>query len=97
MPRKERNYAAEYAAYGGTPAAKKARAQRNAARREAIRDGLVKKGDGMDVDHIVPISKGGSTSAESNRRVVPRGVNRSFSRTSTGALKSQTSARERKR
>jgi hypothetical protein len=51
-----------------------------------IKAGRVKKGDGMDVDHKKPLSKGGSTGA-SNLRVKPKSANRSFARTSSGAMK----------
>jgi len=91
-----RDYRREYAAYQGTPEQIHNRALRNKARREEIKAGKAHKGDGMDVDHTVPISKGGATT-ERNLRVVPKSENRSFSRTKTGALKSQTSARERKK
>ncbi len=79
----------EYEAYQGTPEQKKNRAARNAARREAEREGVVQKGDGKDIDHKVPLSKGG-TNAKSNLRAVPKSDNRSFPRTKTGALKSNT-------
>ncbi len=91
-----RNYAREYRQYHGKPDNIKERAQRVMARRALMKDGVVRKGDGMDVDHTVPLSKGG-TSEKTNLRPVPKSENRSFARTSTGALKSQTSARERKR
>ena len=91
-----RNYKLEYERYQGKPEQIKARDARNKARRDAMKKGLVKKGDGMDVDHTVPISKGGALT-DANTRVVPEGENRSFSRTKTGALKSQISARERKK
>lgn len=68
----------------------------NAARREAIREGLASKGDGKDVDHKKPLSKGGDNS-KSNLRVVSASANRSFSRNKDGSLKSQTSKRERSR
>ena len=55
-------------AYDASPARKKARAARNKARRQAEREGKVKKGDGKHVDHIKPLSEGGS-SAKSNTRV----------------------------
>lgn len=55
--------------------------------------GKVHKGDGKDVDHTKPLSKGG-TNSPSNYRVVSASTNRSFSRTSNGGLKSQTSRRE---
>jgi 5-methylcytosine-specific restriction endonuclease McrA len=86
MPRNPRDYAKEYAAYDGTPAVKKKRAQRNKARRIMEREGAVHKGDGKDVDHKTPLSKGGST-GRSNLRVKPASSNRSFKRTTTGAMK----------
>jgi len=74
----------------------KQRAERNAARKDAMDRGAVRKGDGKDVDHVVPLSKGGSNKG-SNTRVVSAGQNRSFSRNADGSLKSQTSKRERKK
>lgn len=47
----------------------KDRAARNKARRAAIRKGKAKKGDGTHVDHIKPLTSGGSTKL-SNTRVV---------------------------
>jgi hypothetical protein len=44
-----------------------------------------------------PLSKGGSATDKSNRRVVSASANRSFQRNSDGSLKSQTSKAERKR
>jgi 5-methylcytosine-specific restriction endonuclease McrA len=57
------------------------RVQRNAARREMMRAGLVHKGDGKEVDHIKPLSKGG-TNSRSNLRVKTAVANRSFARQS---------------
>lgn len=37
--------------YNSRPEQKKNRAARNAARRQAMKDGKVRKGDGKDVDH----------------------------------------------
>ena len=65
---KPRPYKKEYEQYDGTEAVKKRRAQRNKARRLMEREGLVHKGDGKDVDHIRPLSKGG-TSAKTNLRM----------------------------
>ena len=48
----KRNYPKEYRDYQGTPEQIKRRAQRNKARSEAMADGKVKKGDGLEVDHI---------------------------------------------
>jgi hypothetical protein len=81
-----RDYKQEYANYDGTPEVKKKRAQRNKARRMLEREGIVKKGDGKDVDHMTPLSKGGTT-ARSNLKAKPASANRSFKRTSTGAIK----------
>ena len=46
-----RDYKREYAIYHGKPEQIKRRAQRNKTRRMMARAGLVRKGDGMDVDH----------------------------------------------
>lgn len=53
------------------------RAQRNAARAALEKKGVVKKGDGKDVDHIKPVRSGG-TNAPSNLRVVPKSINRGW-------------------
>ena len=82
--------------YNATPAATAKRVANNSARAGAIKAGKAKVGDGKDVDHIKPLSKGGSNK-KSNLRVVPASVNRSFSRSSNSSLKSQTSKRERKK
>jgi hypothetical protein len=81
-----RNYAKEYANYDGTPVVKKKRAQRNKARRILEREGVVHKGDGKDVDHKTPLSKGGTT-VRSNLKAVPAAKNRSYARKSDGSMK----------
>jgi len=81
-----RNFRSEYENYHSKPEAKKDRAKRNKARRMMEREGVVKKGDGLDIDHKKPLSKGGST-ARSNLRVQPASANRSFKRTSSGKMK----------
>lgn len=83
-PASKRNYAHEYAIE--TPERKKQRAERNKARRMLMREGKVHVGDGMDVDHKTPLSKGGKT-VRSNVRVQTAHANRSYKRTSTGAVK----------
>ena len=72
---KPRPYAKEYAEYQGTEEQKKNRAKRNKARRQLTREGVVHKGDGMDVDHKKPLSKGGST-ARSNLKAITKSANR---------------------
>ena len=92
-----RDYAREVAKYTSKPAVVKKRTEQNAARREMEKAGKVHKGDGKQVDHIQPLSKGGAGRDRSNLRVVPASQNESFSRNKDGSLKSQTSKRERKR
>jgi len=77
---KKRNYDAEYKNYQGTEEQKKKRAQRNAARRKAMRDGKVSKGDGKDVAHKKAMDKGGKNS--DGTRVESKSRNRSFKRDS---------------
>lgn len=94
MKNGKRDYKREVAKYTSKPEVKKKRAEQNAARREMVQRGLAHKGDGKDVDHKRPLSKGG-TNSSSNLRVVPASQNRSFSRNKDGSLKSQRSKRER--
>lgn len=76
MPRKEpRNYKKEYTDYHGTPEQRANRSARGVARYHAMKAGKVKKGDGKEIDHIKPLSKGGSKKA-SNTRVVNKITNR---------------------
>ena len=70
--RKPRNYRKEYDNFHGTPKQIKMRGLRNSARRQS---GLA-VGDPREVDHIVPLSKGGSH-RKSNLRIVSRHTNRS--------------------
>lgn len=61
-------------------------AKRKRIRRALEKDGKVHKGDGKDVDHKKPLSKGGSNS-KSNVRVVSASANRGFPRNSDGSMK----------
>jgi len=87
MPRNPRDYGKERK-YDGKPEVKKRRAARNRARYQLMKEGKVKVGDGKDVDHVKPLSKGGST-ARSNLKAKPAKANRSYERTKTGAIKSK--------
>lgn len=83
---KPRPYKKEYDQYQGTEEQKKNRAKRNAARRKLMKDGRVSKGDGKDVDHKRPISKGGAN-GNGNLRVKKASANRSFARNSDSSVK----------
>lgn len=48
----ERDYKKEYREFQGKPEQIKRRAQRNAARRKAVKNGQAHKGDGREVDHL---------------------------------------------
>ena len=84
MPTKARQAAQKK--YNSKPEQLKRRASRNAARAKMMAAGKVRKGDGKDVDHKKPLSKGGTTT-RSNLKAVPASQNRSYKRTSKGAIK----------
>ena len=65
--------------YNSTPENIKKRDLRNKARAKFMKAGLVKKGDGKDVDHIKPVRSGGGN-ASGNLRVMPRSVNRGWNK-----------------
>lgn len=81
-----RNYVSEYENYQGSPEQIKKRSMRNKARREMEKKGLVRKGDGKDVDHKQPLVKGGGN-GKGNLRVVSASDNRSFPRTKRAGMK----------
>ena len=61
-------------------------AKRKKARRLMEKKGMVRKGDGLEVDHKKALNHGGSNKV-SNLQVLPASENRSFARTSSGAVK----------
>lgn len=93
MKNGKRDYKRQNALYNSKPEQIANRVEQNRARREMEKAGKVSKGDGKQVDHKKPLSKGG-TGAKSNLRVVPASKNMSFSRNKNGSLKSQTSRKE---
>ena len=98
MTNGKRDYAAELRwEKRSKPNRVKDRAQRNAARSQVAKKNGVKptalKGD---VGHKKAVSKGGSNSL-SNLFVQDPGANRSFSRTAKGAMRSETSKREKRK
>jgi hypothetical protein len=78
-----RDYKKEYAAYHSSPEQKKNRAMRNAARREAERDGKVSKGDGKDVAHKKALISGGGN-GKSNLKVQDKAANRGWRKGQSG-------------
>jgi hypothetical protein len=81
--------------YQDSPEQVKNRMERNRARAKLMREGKVRKGDGMDVAHVKAADKGGSI--KDGVRVESASKNRSFKRDSKRNLVSETSAKERKK
>lgn len=84
------NYVRDYAQEKKTSDArgeKPKRAARVRNRRKAEKLGMVKPGDGKDIDHKKPISKGGALEDPKNLRVVSAHKNRSFPRKKDGSMK----------
>lgn len=77
MPKSSKQELETKARYNKRPDVQDKRVAQNKARRQALREGRVKKGDGKDVDHIRPLAKGGSAS-DSNTRVVDKKTNRGW-------------------
>jgi hypothetical protein len=90
----KRDYKREYSKYQGTAEQRANRSKRTVARNEANASGRTSKGDGKDLDHIKPLSKGGANTKR-NTRVVSASSNRSFSRNPDSSVKSQRSKREK--
>lgn len=90
MTNGKRDYKRENTEYNSRPEVIKKRVERNKARRMMMKAGKARKGDGKDVDHATPLSKGGKTTS-SNLRVVSRASNRSFARRKDGSLLNQIS------
>jgi hypothetical protein len=72
----KRDYKMEYRNYHGKPKQRKERAARTKAREQLEKKGVVKKGDGKDIDHKKPLRSGGSNGIN-NLRVRNRSSNRS--------------------
>lgn len=72
--------------YKSKPDQIKKRVARNKVRRQAIKEGKAKVGDGTSVDHIKPLSKGGSNK-KSNLRIVSFADNSSFDRNSDKSVR----------
>ena len=90
MKNGRRDYSRENTLYNSKPLQKKRRAERNKAHREMTKKLGASALKGKDVDHKVPLSKGG-LGGLFNLRVASKTANRSFSRNRNGSLKSQRS------
>ena len=75
--------------YKSKPDQIKKRVLRNKARRQAIKDGKAKVGDGTSIEHKKPLSKGG-TNSKSNLKVVSFEDNSSFDRNSDKSVRRNT-------
>lgn len=64
-------------AYNARPEEVAKRVKNNAARREAIKEGKVKVGDGKDVAHVISLENGGSNT-KGNTKVQDRATNRGW-------------------
>ncbi len=84
MPRNPRRYDLERAAM--SPQDHADNAKRTKLRRAAIKAGKVTRGDGKDLDHRQPLSKGGANTLK-NTRVTSPSANRSFKRNKDGSMK----------
>ena len=80
-PNYKRNYREEYDRYHASPTQRKRRSQRNGARRDAVRKGRARLGDGKDVDHVT------NNTASKKTRVVSKSTNRSYPRNKDGSVK----------
>jgi len=88
MPKSSKQELETKAAYNKKPSVQKKRVANNKARRRAEDKGLVKKGDGKDVHHKVPLAKGGSDK-DSNTKVVSRKTNRGWRKKNPEMYKSK--------
>lgn len=70
-------------AYNARPENVKKREANNAARREAIKEGKVKVGDGKDVAHKVALDNGGGNTP-GNTKVQPASKNRGWRKGESG-------------
>lgn len=83
---KDRNYKHEHELEMQKPKARELRADRQRARREMDKEGVVRKGN--DIDHKKPLSKGGSND-KANLRLIDPETNRAFSQAKGKTVKNK--------
>jgi hypothetical protein len=86
MTNGKRDYKKENLLYNSKPKQRKNRSIRSVIRVQSNESGRTHKGDGKDIDHIIPLSQGGSAK-KSNTRVISASNNRSFPRNADGSIK----------
>jgi 5-methylcytosine-specific restriction endonuclease McrA len=91
-----RNYKRENEVTKSKPKNIAKRVARNKKRREYIREGRVRVGDGKELDHIKPISKGGSNK-KSNIRITTKSQNSSFDRNPDKSVKKNRLNKKKKK
>jgi len=77
MPKSSKKELETKARYNKRPDVQADRVDQNRARRQAIAAGTAHKGDGTNVDHKVPLDRGGS-SAKPNTRVIDEKTNKGW-------------------
>ena len=80
MPKSSKAKLAYQKAYNAKPEELAKRIKNNQARAEAMKKGLVHKGDGLELDHKKMLDAGG-TNADGNLRVIPAKKNRGWRKT----------------
>ena len=93
MTKKPRNYKKEYKKFQSSTKAKKDRASRNKARRQATKAGKVSKGDGKDIDHK---NMNPRDNSKKNLKVVSKTKNRGHGKTAPGKKKSTRKTKKKK-
>lgn len=91
MKNGKRDYKRENLLYNSKPEQIKARSERTVLRRASNAAGTTSIGDGTNIDHIKPLSKGGANT-KANSRVEPASINKSFSRNADGSMKKNDGA-----
>jgi hypothetical protein len=77
MPKSSKQELKTKAAYNKIPSVQAKRVDENRARRQAIASGKASVGDGTNVDHIVPLDKGGAAT-KANTRVTSAAFNKGW-------------------
>jgi 5-methylcytosine-specific restriction endonuclease McrA len=91
MTNGKRDYKKEDAWDKEHPGRGKQRAERNKARAEMVKEGVISKHSKKQIDHIKPLSKGGGNT-RSNMRALDAHKNESYHRNKDGSIKGKRGA-----